>query len=249
MNRPQPYMRPLVRPSAHRQSRLGGHRREERGIALIMAIALISFITAATLISLRAVSTESALQGHERRAREAFFAAQAGLAEGRDLVRQRLGTETVFNGVITGLGVAYQARTGSGTAHVVETGLPSDLNVPWFEVLPWTPYTLTTTPLGMAVDADVLGANREMNGPDGVRIPDFPDSSNVRYRVFLVDDEDGSPRTNDSNSRAWLVAVGEVTGPPGSLPHRSIVRLLITPATSGGEGPPCHELGCESNEG
>lgn len=238
MNRLPSHPSVPARLPARRRSVAGG-RRPERGIALLIAIALIALITAATLISLRAVSTESVLQGQERRQREALFAAQAGIAEGRDWVRSKLTTPhfTPFlDGTVLG-------------ARVDEPGLPSDGNVPWFQVIPWTPYTLDTTPLGTGVDPNFAGANREMNGPDGARIAAFPTASGVRYRVFLVDDDDGNSRTQDNNSRVWLVSVGEVAGPPGSQPYRSIIRSLITPNTSGTEGPPCHELNCEDNGG
>ncbi|MCP3144156.1 hypothetical protein [Pyxidicoccus xibeiensis] len=230
-------MKPHASLTARPRSVRGTRRRAERGVALLMALALIAFITAAALVSLRAVSTESALQGNERRAREAFFAAQAGLAEGREVVRLRLGGRNEFNTVINNLG---------GPA----TDLPPDITIPWYQVIGWTPYTLTSTPAGTAVDPTFAGANREMNGPDGVRLEDFPESSNVRYRVFLVDDDDADPlRSVDENSKVWLVSVGEVTGPAGSQPHRSIVRTLINAGTSGGSGPPCWDAGCEDNGG
>ncbi len=251
MHHPQPYMRPPAHMPVHCRSRLGAHhRRGERGIALIMAIALIALITAATLISLRAVATESALQAHERRGREAFFAAQAGLAEARDWVRQRLGPSTNFNEFLN------CAVFPAGPTF--EPGFPSDANTPWFEVIPRTRYTLTTTGDGTGVDPTFAGANREMNGPDGVRIADFPLADNVEYRVFLVDDDDGdnirggctpAAIAPDQNRRVWLVAVGEVAGPAGTQPHRSIVRALITPQTSAGEGSEHPDKGGEANEG
>ncbi|MFP2928028.1 hypothetical protein ACLESO_23070 [Pyxidicoccus sp. 3LG] len=242
MNRSATHMMSHARPHALGSGVLGTRRRAERGIALLMAVALVTFITAATLISLRAVATESAIQGQERRAREAFFAAQAGLAEGREVVRQRLNGEPDIN-------LAMSAFA----PHIThEPGLPSSDAFPWYQVLGWTPYTLSSTGPELAVDPSIAVANREMYGPDGLRIDDFPEASNVRYRVFLVDDEDETTSRlagDDSNNRVWLVSVGEVTDPRGGQPHRSIVRMLITPGAGGGVGQPCHEALCEANEG
>jgi hypothetical protein len=235
---PQPHMRPPARLSVLRRSSAAARRPGARGIALMMAVALILFITAATLISLRAVSTESALQGQERRSREAFFAAQAGIAEAREVVRLKLNGTTDINPVMSDLG-----------APVTDAALQVH---PFYEVIPWTNYTLASTGVELSVDPGVTTANREMVGPDGVRISDFPDASNVRYRVFVVDDEDSNPvrlAGNDTNGKVWLVSVGEVAGPAGTQPIRSIIRMLITPGASPGAGPPCHEAGCETNEG
>ncbi|HZI13284.1 MAG TPA: hypothetical protein VE153_23080 [Myxococcus sp.] len=226
----------LVTRASHFKVRLP--RRAGRGIALLMALALIAFITAAAIISLRSVATESTLQSHERRGREAFFAAQAGLAEAREVVRLKLGTATQFDTVIATLGT-----------RITESGLPSSDTQPWYEVIPWRPYTLAASDAGLGVDPAFSGANREMNGPEGTRIDDYPTGANVRYRVFLVDDEDGTARTSDNNSQVWLVAVGEVAGPTGTQPLRSIVRALISAGTSGGSAPPCWDEGCEDNSG
>lgn len=219
----------------HTHSKVPVRPRAERGIALLMALALIAFITAAAIISLRSVATESALQAHERRGREAFFAAQAGLAEGREVVRLRLNGANQFTTVI-----------GALTSTSSEAGLPGT----WYNLIAWQPYALGATDAGVGVDPAVTGANLEMNGPDGTRIDDFPTAANVRYRVFLSDDEDGdSNRATDSNSQVWLVSVGEVEGPPGTQPHRSIVRALISAGSSGGSAPPCWDEGCEDNSG
>ncbi len=255
MNRPQPHMRPPARLSALRRHSLAARRTSERGIALLMAIALIAAITAATLISLRAVAAESALQAHERRSREAFFAAQAGMAEARAWVRTQLGGNSHFSEFLNpSPGKPFQMYVNGPGWPTPEPGLPSDANVPWFEVIPRTAYTYSTTALGTGVDPGVGGANREMNGPDGVRIADFPMADNVTYRAFLVDDNDGTARMGtatdiDANGRVWLVSVGEVAGPPGTQPHRSIIRALITPVGSPGDNPEGGDKGGSANQG
>jgi hypothetical protein len=221
---------------ARSHSQVSARPRAARGIALLMALALIAFITAAAIISLRAVATESALQAHERRGREAFFAAQAGLAEGREVVRLRLNGANTFTALIGAL-----PSTSS------EAGLPAT----WRNLIGWQPYSLGATDAGLGVDPGVTGNNLEMNGPDGARIDDFPTASNVRYRVFISDDNDdlSDNRDSDPNNQAWIISVGEVEGPPGTQPHRSIVRALISAGTSGGSGPPCWDEGCDDNSG
>ncbi|MBZ4397769.1 hypothetical protein OWM54_15320 [Myxococcus sp. MISCRS1] len=204
-----------------------------RGMALLMAIGIIAFIAAAVVVSLRKVAAESALQAQERRKREAHFAAEAGLAEARELTRVlREEGNTNFNKVIEKLSKQYNGQAPANGYVQGEPGLPSgppNGNVfPWYEAIPWTPYTLAAASSGTAVDSDVTTAFLEMNGAAGRRILDFPAQERVLYRVFLVDDNDTDDRTVDSNNRVWLVSVGEVRGRDGTQPQRVIIRALIT---------------------
>lgn len=220
------------------QRRSLARQRGQRGFALLMAIGIIAFIAAAVVVSLRAVASESALQGGERRNREAHFAAEAGLAEAREVVRLIRTTTggNNFNAIMTALG--NQLTPGSGlNGFVTETGLPSDNTTPWYQVIPWTNYTLQAANAGAAIDSDHSTNNQEMNGSDGP-IRDYPDQLNVRYRVFLVDDDDDATndRRADGNNRVWLVSVGEVTGQQGTQPQRVIIRSLITSGTGAGNG-------------
>jgi hypothetical protein len=202
-------------------------QRSRRGFTLLMAMGLIAMTTVAVLVALRAVTTESNLQAHERRAREAFFAAEAGMAEARVVVQAIVGDNQQYNGVFTELG--NQLRTGDGLAgYVTEAGLPSDAAKPWYQVIPWTDYKMTRGTVGAGIDPGVTGVNQELIGPDGVAITDYPAPNNVRYRVFIVDDADGDPsRTADTNNQIWIVSVGEVSS-PGGQPYRTIVRSLVT---------------------
>ncbi|MBZ4415265.1 hypothetical protein [Myxococcus sp. RHSTA-1-4] len=224
MNRSPPKMRSLAR------------RRGRRGFALLMAIGIIAFIAAAVVVSLRAVASESALQGSERRNREAQFAAEAGLAEAREVVRLMLVSAggRNYGPIMQQLGDLRSPGSGVN-GFVTETGLPSDNAVPWYEVIPWTSYTLQAASAGAAVDLDHNTNNQETYGSDGP-ILDYPDQLNVRYRVFLVDDDDSNDRKADSNNRVWLVSVGEVTGQQGTQPQRAIIRSLITSGTGAGGG-------------
>ncbi|MCP3058573.1 hypothetical protein LXT21_07300 [Myxococcus sp. K38C18041901] len=203
-------------------------------MAMLMAIGIIAFIAAAVVVSLRKVAAESALQAQERRKREAHFAAEAGLAEARELTRVlRRAEQTTFDGIMDALSNQYNGQSRANGYVQGEPGLPSgppNGNVfPWYEVIPWTPYTLAAASSGTAVDSDITTAFLEMNGADGRRILDFPAQERVLYRVFLVDDnDDANDRTADVNNRVWLVSVGEVRGRDGTQPQRVIIRALIT---------------------
>ncbi|QSQ28366.1 hypothetical protein JY651_33885 [Pyxidicoccus parkwayensis] len=217
--------------------------RARRGFTLLLALGLIAMITVTVMVALRAVTTESNLQAHERRAREAFFAAEAGMAEGRVIVQAIVGDNQQYNGVFEELG---NRKDGTGlSGYVTEAGLPSTAAKPWYQVMPWRDYQMTR---GTGVDTGVSGANLEINGPDGVRINDYPEPLNVHYRVFVVDDADADPsRTVDTNNQIWIVSVGEVTT-PGGQPYRTIVRSLVTNENGvGGGGGYGTKLGGGSN--
>jgi hypothetical protein len=221
-------------------------QRSRRGFTLLMAMGLIAMTTVAVLVALRAVTTESNLQAHERRAREAFFAAEAGMAEARVIVQAIVGDNQQYNGVFAELGNQFN---GTGLAgYVTEDGLPSDPAKPWFQVIPWTEYRMTRGTVGAGIDPGVAVANQELTGPDGQPITDYPAPNNVRYRVFIVDDADGDvSRTTDTNNQVWIVSVGEVSS-SGGQPYRTIVRSLVTNENGvGGGGGYGTKLGSGSN--
>lgn len=220
----------MTRPPSH--PRVRARQRSRRGFTLLLSIGLIAMVTVGVLVALRAVTTESNLQAHERRAREAFFAAEAGMAEGRVIVQALAGTSGKYTGVFPTLGDQYNGQGING--YVTEAGLPSDADKRWFQVIPWTNYTMARGTVGAGIDPSVTGVNQELRGPDGQPIADYPAPSNVRYRVFVVDDDDVPPsdpsippRTDDFNSQVWIVSVGEVST-NGGQPYRTIVRSLIT---------------------
>ena len=163
------------------------------------------------------VGQEAALQGQARREAEAFFAAEAGLAEGRE--RMRLLAEGTSNFTTYTTLVATLPQVPSMGANG-ET---------WFEVLPATDYRLTQTGAALAIDPSVTGAGQELIDAAGRRYDDYPTANNVRYRVFLRDDADETPAldTVDSNAQVWLVSVGEVNV-GGGMPIRRVTQALIT---------------------
>lgn len=212
-------------------------RKHPRGMTLIVALGILAVVTAATLVSLRIVSQETDLQGRERRTREAFFAAEAGLAEGREVLTALVGTGTPFlppspcpssGCVFQKLGDAYSP--GSGFWGVVnEPNFPGN-GMGWFQVIPSTHYSLAAG-TGKAVDPNVTTPSWELRDSAGKAFLSFPEQSSVTYRVFAHDDDDEPGVTNrlaDINGAVWLVSVGEVQAKDGTVLARSVVRVLVT---------------------
>lgn len=207
-------------------------RRAERGSTLLMAMGFIAVITVGVLVGLRSVTSESGLQGQERRSREAFFAAEAGLAEGREMLRLMLGTET---NRYTAAMLLMPVVNGGGALATVEVGHPSAANYEWLELIPLTAYTLSQTGATRAVDPSTTTPNRELRDANGNPYRNFPEQEGVSYQVFVQDDEDDvdpvsglTNRLADSNGRVWLVSVGQVASNGGGLPTRAVVRALVT---------------------
>jgi Tfp pilus assembly protein PilX len=220
-------------------------RRSPRGMTLLIALAVISVVTAATLVSLRVVSQESELQGRERHSREAFFAAEAGLAEGREVLTLLLskhsayedensayqGKASNFTDVMLKLGTLSAAATGfNNRGEVNEANFPGT-GRSWYEVIPNTPYTLLPG-VGQAVDPNVSTATLELRAINSKPFLSYPEQRNVTYRVFVHDDEDeGAFVTNDpridNNHAVWVVSVGEVRGTGEVVLARSVVRALV----------------------
>lgn len=207
-------------------------------MTLLIALGVIAVATAATLVSLRIVSQESELQGRERHSREAFFAAEAGLAEGREVLKGLLGTDPTFGsistspkGVFLALSSPHKGVSGfNAMGEVFEPGFIGN-NTSWFEVIPSTSYNLLPT-VGGAVDASYSVARRELRDANNKPFVSFPQQANVSYRVFVHDnnDEPGSGADDleqDLDRAVWLVSVGEVTDGSNQVLARSVVRALV----------------------
>lgn len=196
---------------------------------MLLALGLVAFVTLAVALSLTVVGKETDFQGASRRQREAFYAAEAGLAEARLLVSEMVGNNQVYNTVIGQLGAPVNLPgVGSGPA-----------TDPWYDVFEnvgggpdgnWRPYTMTGTALNGAV---------EWLDASGQPFLSFPEQTGVRYRVFLRDDQDDADQTNDINGRVWLISVGEVDMPDGR-PVRAVVQALI----SNGNTIAAQSIGC-----
>lgn len=190
-------------------------RRQSRGFTLLLALGVVAVVTMAVMLSYSVVGREADTQADTRRQKQAFFAAEAGLAEGREKVRLLMAN----NGNSESLALA--AALG-GASPVSDIPALASANPPWFELLPgsgpdkWNKYTLLKSNLGPT------------EIPAGI---DFPEQANVRYRVFVRDDDDGdNAGTVDINDQLWILAVGEVTTANGR-PTRSMVQALVTNAT------------------
>jgi hypothetical protein len=205
-------------------------------MTLLVALGTLAVVTAATLVSLRIVSQESELQGGERRAREAFFAAEAGLAEGREVLTKLLGqsaNSNNFNAVMARLGDLYSPNSGLDGV-VNETNFPGN-GASWYEVIPLSRYSLLSG-TGQALDANVTTPLRELRDLNGKPYLSFPEQSTVFYRVFMHDDDDDKDepsnpndgRRDDTNKSVWLVSMGEVQGKDGVVLARSVVRVLVS---------------------
>nr|WP_255651264.1 pilus assembly PilX N-terminal domain-containing protein [Corallococcus sp. AS-1-12] len=203
-----------------------------RGFALLAALGITLALSVTVALTVRAVTREASVQGDLRRQKEAFFAAEAGLAEGRETMRLLLGDSETYNSALAQLG-----------APVSEPGLGSAAQ-PWYEVLPaagsadgWNTYSLT--PEAMTPS--------ELSSATGEAYVDYPRQAHVRYRVFVHDDADDADFTTDTNRRVWLVAVGEVVV-GGGRPARSVVQALITNDNALQlTGPGCVNRGCGPN--
>ncbi|WP_208719247.1 hypothetical protein [Corallococcus sicarius] len=211
--------------------RPNSHRRQPRGFTLLLALGVVAVVTMAVMLSFSVVGREADTQADTRRQKQAFFAAEAGLAEGREALRLLLKN----NGSDTTMGLP--AALG-GASPVGDIPALAAANPPWYELLPgpgadkWNRYTILKTNLGTT------------EIPAGV---DYPEQNNVRYRVFIRDDLDDDQSTVDSNRQLWILAVGEVTTANGR-PTRSMVQALVTNAT--GESifsPGCQMENCSSD--
>lgn len=206
--------------------------RAARGFTLLVALGVVVVVTMAVMLSYRVVGREADTQADARRQKEAFFAAEAGLAEGREAMRIRTpAIDERYN-------VVLAALVGAG-ATVTEPGL-AGANPPWMELLPATPGDpwnyLRLAPASMPA--------AEKANASGDPYVDYPEQNNVRYRVFVRDDLDDENPTIDSNGRIWVAAVGEVLSRDGR-PTRAIVQALIVNQTGAiAVGPGCTQSGC-----
>lgn len=202
-------------------------RRNSRGFTLLVGLGVVTLVSLAVLLSYSVVSREAETQGDGRRRKEAFFAAEAGLAEGREAMRLRLTSDERYPLNVFGAAVNEPGLGGGGT--------------PWFEVLPGPAATGGWNQLRLTAE-DM--APTELASADGTPYAAYPAQDNVRYRVFVRDDNDDAVGTADTNGQVWVIAVGEVQNVSGR-PTRAIVQALIAnqnaPAVG---GPGCLSRGC-----
>ncbi|WP_123784044.1 hypothetical protein [Corallococcus macrosporus] len=197
-------------------------RRRQGGFTLLLAMGVVTMVTLAVLVSYGVVSREADVQGDSRRYKEALFAAQAGLAEGREAMRIRLGGNETYASSLLAL--------SNAGLQVNEPGINGG-DRPFLELLPGPGGAGTWNSLAID-EADLAAAERL--SPSGEAYASFPRQENVRYRVFVRDDEDAvdplaaDQGLADTNKQVWLIAIGEVVGRDGSRPTRAVVQALIT---------------------
>jgi hypothetical protein len=199
-------------------------------MSLIIATGFVALLMLAVMLSLRLLKNEAEIQGNDRRARQAFFAAEAGLAEGREAARLLLNNDPSFTRALAKLGDLFKSGSGAGGYVQVSDdgfdGFPSKEGNEWYVLFPWTRYELSKG-AGAALDDNVSQANRELVDPDGAMYQSFPDHQGTRFCVFMRDDDDGDgDHKTDANGRVWIVSVGEVSVPQG-LPVRWVVQSLV----------------------
>ncbi len=198
--------------------------RTQRGIALLAAIGFLAAIGVGAAVSFHMVSGENNVQHQLLKERIAFYAAEAGLAESRAVIRSLWTLDSGFNNVFSDLTGASPATTPlnrTGPAFGVpgpcnDTSGTTKATPCLYELLPSTPYAIRP-------DAD-------HNFSDSLSDDDseyYPEQANVSFRSFYYDDEDDSDFTGDSNRQFWVVSVGEVQTDRGR-PIRAIVRALVT---------------------
>ncbi|NBD07476.1 hypothetical protein [Corallococcus silvisoli] len=188
-------------------------RRRPRGFTLLLALGVVAVVTMAVMLSFSVVGREADSQADTRRRKQAFFAAEAGLAEGREAVRLMMAANSpqpTLN-LPNALGGAVPVTDIPGMATA---------NPPWYELLPgagagnWNEYSLRVADL----DATEI--------PAGVV---YPEQRNVRYRVFVRDDVDDENSSVDANRQVWILSVGEVTSANGR-PTRVMTQALVNNA-------------------
>lgn len=194
-------------------------RHTARGTTLLPALGVTTLVLLGTTATLSLVAGESEAQGAARLQRLASFAAEAGLAEGREALAIRTGASTLYNGPLATL------------PRAADVGSVED---PWFDLLgaagdPWVAYPMTRGDgPEVAISDDELPADALL-----------AEQRTLRYRVFVRDDGDvdgaGAPPVRDqafdSNGRVWLVAVGEV-GLARGRPVRVVLQQLVRNQTS-----------------
>ncbi|MCY1036358.1 hypothetical protein OV207_33285 [Corallococcus sp. BB11-1] len=207
-------------------SRTRPHLRQPRGFTLLLALGVVAVVTMAVMLSYSTVGREADSQADTRRQKQAFFAAEAGLAEGREAVRIIM--DNALNSQIP-----LRDTLGRDRVELPGMGTPE---YPWFELLPgdgpegWNQYSITLDSLDPSEYAGV---------------EDYPEQTNVRYRVFVRDDVETDDAFGiDTNRQLWVISVGEVTNANGR-PTRAVVQALVTNSnTESIFTPGCISKGC-----
>ena len=215
-------------PSSYRPDGRHPHRRMNfpragRGIALLAAIGFLAVLLVVVGVSMHMLNGESEIQFQQQKERVAFYAAEAGLAEARSMIRAMWSPTDGFARVFAEL--TNEAADAAINNEVDEFNMGGQCDTPngaptvpcLYRLSPPQNYFLRNDP---ALPFDALDAALE---------PYYPEQNNVTFQNFIYDDADGDNTfTQDANRQFWVVSVGEVAGKPGERPTRVVLRALVT---------------------
>lgn len=199
-------------------------RQGERGIALLAAIGFLAILGLVVAISMRMLEAESEIQAQQQKERIAFYAAEAGLAEARAMIRAmwnptdgfaRVFAELTNESAAAALNVGDSDEFNMGGACNTPTGAPT---VPClYKLSPQQNYFLRND------------ATKSFDDIDAALEPYYPEQNNVTFQTFIYDDADGDNTfVQDANRQFWVVSVGEVAGRSNERPTRVVLRALVT---------------------
>lgn len=221
-----------AKPTRSRLTRRRSTHRGEHGIIMLAAIGFLAVLGVVVAISMHMLESESAIQSQQLRERIAFYAAEAGLAEARSMIRAMWHPTDGFARVFAEL--TYEKATNAE-----ELLNPTAQNDPYhmggacndtlggttavvaclYRLSPRQQYFLRPDE-----DSDVDGME-ELK--DNKKL--YPVHDNVSFETFIYDDADQDNNfAQDSNRQFWVVSVGEVNNGNNKRPTRVTLRALVT---------------------
>lgn len=218
-----------AQPDLVRRGRPFAHRRGARGIVLLAAIGFLAILGLVVAVSMHMLEAESEIQAQQQKERIAFYAAEAGLAEARAMIRAMWspadGFARVFAELTDESTEAQALRNPTREDDPFNMGgacdEPGTAGVPvipcLYQLIPRQNYFLR------------VNANHGFDGLDPESEAFYPEQDNVTFETFIYDDADrDNTFTQDANRQFWVVSVGEVAGRPGERPARVTLRALVT---------------------
>ncbi|MCL2013212.1 MAG: hypothetical protein FWG75_10560 [Cystobacterineae bacterium] len=203
--------------------------RKQRGFVLLLVLGIVVGLTLAVMFTMLSIQKHSNIQGMSKRQKMAQYAAEAALAEGREIFR---------------LAIEHEAEKGNLKVSDVLSNFPvvedfRDLR-PWHDLFcrgtqecnRWAPFHFVE---------DKTVSKAELNSKFGKLDAKDLWSGRIRYRAFayVYTDELLSSRITDS-PHIVLVGLGEV-GAEGQPPYRIYTRATVSyssdekaPALAGG---------------
>lgn len=207
-------------------------KRGARGIALVAGIGFLAVLGIVAAVSYRMVAGENNIQTQLRKERVAFYAAEAGLAEARAMMRMQWVASTGFQQVfsdMTGTSPAGAALNKDGNEFSQHVGgdcnkIINNRRIPClYPLAPEQKYPLRESM------SDTFDGYSDADEEEREKLNDFfPEQDNVFFQTFFYDDDDDDDYTSDANRQFWVVSVGEVRGGLLSRPVRVVVRALVT---------------------